>query len=199
MKPTFGERNVSRLLEQLPNRKHFFWRAQPRLNHPRLTHLQPDFIVVGAYLGVLVLEIKDWVEVLEVDQEKMRIRRRDGTVLEQENPVRVAQDYCYALMDMLKARAELLFQYGKLRGKLTFPVGYAVIFSNLSQQVLQQGVAVNIWREGEVFGAEALKSPEAFEKCAHQSALAVSDQASDHAIHAGCHSRRDRSAFDRQG
>jgi hypothetical protein len=163
MKPTFGERNVSRLLEQLPNRKHFFWRAQPRLNHPRLTHLQPDFIVVGAYLGVLVLEIKDWVEVLEVDQEKMRIRRRDGTVLEQENPVRVAQDYCYALMDMLKERAELLFQRGKLRGKLTFPVGYAVIFSNLSQQVLQQGVAVNVWRAGEVFGAEALKSPEALE------------------------------------
>jgi len=94
MKPTFGERNVSRLLEQLPNRKHFFWRAQPRLSHPRLAHLQPDFIVVGAYLGVLVLEIKDWVEVLEVDQERMRIRRRDGTVLEQENPVRIAQDYC---------------------------------------------------------------------------------------------------------
>ena len=149
MKPTFGERNVGRLLEQLPNRKHFFWRAQPRLNHPRLTHLQPDFIVVGAYLGVLVLEIKDWVEVLEVDQDKMRIRRRDGTELEQENPVRVAQDYCYALMDMLKARAELLFHDGKLRGKLTFPVGYAVIFSNLSQQVIQQGVEVNIWRAGE--------------------------------------------------
>ncbi|MBO9309435.1 MAG: UvrD-helicase domain-containing protein [Chloroflexi bacterium] len=163
MKPTFGERSVSRLLGQLPNRRHFFWRAQPRLNHPRLTHLQPDFIVVGAYLGVVVLEIKDWVEVLEADQERMRIRRRDGTVLEQENPVRVAQDYCFALMDMLKVRAELLVQSGRLRGKLTFPVGYAVIFSNLPQQVLQQGIEVNVWRAGEVFGAEALKSPEALE------------------------------------
>lgn len=163
MKPTFGELHISRLLAQLPNRKHFFWRAQPRLNHERLTHLQPDFIVVGAYLGVIVLEVKDWVAVLEADQDRMRIRRRDGVELDVENPVRVAQDYCHALMDMLKERAELLYERGKLRGKLTFPVGYAVIFSNLPQQVLQQGIDINVWRSGEVFGAEVLKSPEALE------------------------------------
>jgi hypothetical protein len=160
---TFSEKRISKLLERLPNRKYFFWHEQPRLNHARLKHLQPDFIVIGAKLGVVVLEVSDWIAVLEADQTRLRVQKRDGTVIEQENPVRIAQDYCFALMDLLRERADLLHQRGKLRGKLTFPVGYAAIFPYLSQQAIQQGISANIWREGEVFGAEALKSPEAFE------------------------------------
>lgn len=164
MQPTYGENRVRSLLENLPNRKQFFWRAEPRLYNQRTARLQPDFIVVGAYLGVLVLEIKDWVAILEATQDQVIIRRRDGTQMMQDNPVRAAQDYAYALMDMLRARAELLHQNGKHQGRLTFPVGYAVILPNLPQAIIQQGIESNIWREGEVIGREALSSPEVFEE-----------------------------------
>ncbi|MCS6872042.1 MAG: UvrD-helicase domain-containing protein [Anaerolineae bacterium] len=164
MQPTYGERLVCTLLEKLPNRKHFFWRAEPRLNHQRTARLQPDFIVVGTYLGVLVLEVKDWVAILEATQDQVIVRQRDGKQVTQDNPVRIAQDYAHALMDMLKMRAELLHQSGKYQGRLIFPVGYAVIFPNLQQAVIQQAVEANIWREGEVIGREALSSPEAFEE-----------------------------------
>lgn len=164
MRPTYGENRVRTLLESLSNRKHFFWRAEPRLAHQRTAHLQPDFIVVGAYLGVVVLEIKDWVAIREATQDRVIIRRRDGTEMQQENPVRVAQDYAYALMDMFQKRAELLHQNGRYRGRLTFPVGYAVVLPNLPQAIIQQGIEHNIWREGEVIGPEQLRTPEAFEQ-----------------------------------
>jgi hypothetical protein len=164
MQPTYGENRVRSLLENLPNRRHFFWKAEPRLNHQRTARLQPDFVVVGARLGVLVLEVKDWVEILEVTQDRVIVRRRDGTQMEQENPVRAARDYAHVLMDMLKARAELLHQNGRHQGKLTFPVSYTVILPNLPQAIIQQGIESNIWREGEVIGREALSSPEVFEE-----------------------------------
>jgi thymidine kinase len=168
MQPTFGEQRVAKLLSNLPNKQHFFWKAEPRLNHAHSAHLQPDFIVVSAYSGVIVLEIKDWVKILKANQDQLTIRRRDGTEMDYINPVRTAQQYAHNLIDIFRGRAELLHNKGKYKGKLTFPVAYAVVLSNISSEIIQQGVNHNIWREGEIISREALRSPSTFEEALSQ-------------------------------
>lgn len=174
MQPTFGEQRVTKLLNNLPNKQHFFWKAEPRLNHAHSAHLQPDFIVVGAYLGVIVLEVKDWVKIVTATQDQLTIRRRDGTEMNQTNPIRIAQTYAHNLRDMFKERAELLHNRGKYQGKLNFPVAYAVVLSNISREIVQQCIDHNIWREGEIIDREALRSPSAFEEALSQIPMAFS-------------------------
>jgi Nuclease-related domain/AAA domain len=66
---------------------------------------QPDFIVVGPELGILVLEVKDWNIINNtydlLGQYKIKVTRRDGTQYEPKHPWRQAESYKYALKGLL--------------------------------------------------------------------------------------------------
>ena len=68
----------------------------------------PDFVVVGADLGLVVLEVKDWrlKSILEVKADQIRLRQGEGE-LDVLNPVRQVRGYLLKAVDALKRRPRL--------------------------------------------------------------------------------------------
>ena len=102
---TFGEELVlNKLRANLP--RDFVVYVECPLRDTRNLRF-PDFIVLTNY-GVLVLEVKDWVEILKADAYGGDIRTRSGEVRHEKNPVLTARDFALALTNMLKKRPELV-------------------------------------------------------------------------------------------
>jgi len=91
---THGEKLTLRKLESsLPN--DFYVYVECPLQHHRIQRF-PDFIVVCNF-GVVVLEVKDWVQIVEANKYEAKIRRRDGRLSHEKNPVLDARD-CATLL-----------------------------------------------------------------------------------------------------
>src|SRR5262245_37923835 len=111
---TYGEKLIASLLAKFPT-KQYFYKAQLHIPY-RGNNLKPDFVIVLRNKGVAVVEVKDWVEILNADQESIEIRRRDGERMTQRNPALVVEEYAYALTDRFKERQELCERYqGKIK------------------------------------------------------------------------------------
>ena len=75
--PTYGEKLLNKLLRDLP-RKQFFYHYEPQLNTADGHSSKPDFVAVAALLGVVVIEVKDWVKLTGGDQQLIRTVRSNG-------------------------------------------------------------------------------------------------------------------------
>ena len=95
-RPTYGEKLLSNLLRDLPP-KQFFFHYEPQIVKADGRSSKPDFIIVSALLGVIVLEVKDWVKVVSGNQETIQTIRSDGTPMIHDNPLRIAEGYAYDL------------------------------------------------------------------------------------------------------
>lgn len=155
--PTYGEKLLNRLLRELP-RKQFFYHHEPRLVRPDGRSSKPDFVIVSALLGVVVLEVKDWTKLTGGDQRLIHTLRGDGAPASYENPLRTAERYAYDLKRRFEARAELWEQY-KGRQCLKFPWQCMVALPRISQRVIEQFEKKGIWPRGVVIGRERLASP----------------------------------------
>ncbi len=155
--PTYGEKLLNRLLRDLP-RKQFFFHYEPQLNQPDGQSSKPDFVIVSALLGVVVLEVKDWVKLTGGDQRTIHTTRSDGKPASYENPLRTAEGYAYDLKKRFEERAELWEQY-KGRTALRFPWQVMVALPRISQSIVQQFEKKGIWPRGCVIGKELLASP----------------------------------------
>src|SRR5687768_15926979 len=109
-RPTYGETLLNRLLRDLPN-KHIFHHYEPQIITPDGKSSKPDFIIVSALLGVVVLEVKDWVKIASGSQQTIQTIRSDGVPMIYDNPMRTAEGYAYDLKKRSEARAELWEQY----------------------------------------------------------------------------------------
>lgn len=154
---TYGEKLLNRLLRDLP-RKQFFYHYEPQLIAPDGQTSKPDFVVVSALLGVVVVEVKDWVKLQGGDQRLIHTLRSDGKPASYENPVRRAEGYAYDLKKRFEDRAELWEQY-KGRKALKFPWQVLIALPRISQSVIQQFEKKGIWPRGVVIGKEQLASP----------------------------------------
>ncbi len=159
---TFGEQKVERLLRRLPrNRYHYI--HEPQLNSDHSSRL-PDFVLLSAQLGVIVIEVKDWVHITGGDQREIHtIRKADRKPQTYENPVRTAQKYAYHLKDLFEKRVELWEQH-RGRTRLKFPWEVMVILPNISQRVIAQFEQIGVWAKGQVIGEELLRDPNQFEQ-----------------------------------
>ena len=84
---TFGEQHIDTLLRKLVSRrKDLFYVTEPAIKADRSLHVHPDFVIVSAKQGVIVLEVKDWIKILEADQKHIIIQRRDGSKSKEPNP-----------------------------------------------------------------------------------------------------------------
>ncbi|MBL8160629.1 MAG: NERD domain-containing protein, partial [Anaerolineae bacterium] len=155
--PTYGEKLLNRLLRDLP-RKQFFYHHEPRIVRPDGRSSKPDFVIINALLGVVVLEVKDWTKLVGGDQQIIHTIRGDGAQASYENPLRTAEGYAYDLKRRFEARAELWEQY-KGRKCLKFPWQCMVALPRISQSVIQQFEKKGIWPRGVVIGKELLASP----------------------------------------
>jgi hypothetical protein len=111
----------------------------------------PDFIVLTTF-GVIVLEVKDWVEIIEADKYHAKIRTRRGRVYKHKNPVNAARDFAHILARKLEVVPQLLREERKLK----IPWGYATVLPNLPSSVISQ--LRKPWGQAQVLGVRDLES-----------------------------------------
>lgn len=147
-KATFGEKQVLRLLSASlpPNFQIYVECPLPT----RYGHRFPDFIVLCNF-GVIVLEVKDWVQIVEADRYYARIRRRSGEVARERNPVIIAKGFAELLATELQTIPQLL----KRSHKLNVPWGYAAILPRLPLSIITQ--LRRAWGDANTLGLDDLK------------------------------------------
>lgn len=126
---TYGEQRVLQLLSDLPE-DYIVWPELP-INADYVTY--PDFTVLHSRIGVCVLEVKDWVEIVSANPSTFRVRTREGQDREEKNPLTGAHVKATKIADKLQREPLLLQTSGQHRGKLKVPYGSAVVFPNLSR------------------------------------------------------------------
>lgn len=123
-KATYGEKMVYKNLKSNLPRDYTVYVECP-INKKRQQKF-PDFVVLTNF-GFIVLEVKDWVQILEADKTGVKIRERSGHECRHRNPVDIAREYALDLTNELNASP--LFRYASQ--KVVPPWGYAAIFPNI--------------------------------------------------------------------
>jgi len=132
---TPGEKRVFKLLQEAlqPDEEFLVW------YEPRAIDRYPDFIVWGQYVGLLVIEVKDWVasQIVEMNSKTFKLTV-NGKIQERLNPLEQARDSTNKIMEKLKKVPSFVHKGGKHNGKLKFPVGYCVVFTNITRKQAQE-------------------------------------------------------------
>lgn len=132
LRMTAGEKRVASALEHHLEDDYLLWFDVP-VGHKQL---HPDFIILHPDRGVSILEVKDWKleHIQKVTRTSVTLLTPDG-VKEVKNPLQQARDYTLAVCKMLERDVALVSPSGSLHaGKLIFPYGYGVVFSNISRK-----------------------------------------------------------------
>jgi hypothetical protein len=91
---TSGEKRVLDLLSSsLPS--DFYVYVECPLHDKKMERM-PDFIILTTF-GIVVLEVKDWVEILEADKFYAKIRSRAGAIYHKKSPVGQAREFAQIL------------------------------------------------------------------------------------------------------
>ncbi|MFM2341316.1 MAG: hypothetical protein RLZZ592_969 [Pseudomonadota bacterium] len=123
-----GERRVLDQLRQCLDDRHLVWHDLP----VGATARQPDFIVLGPGLGLLLLEVKDWklATIRQATPDQVELATASGPV-RTAHPLRQARDHAMALADALQRDPALVHDDGPHRGRLAFRYGWGAVMSNL--------------------------------------------------------------------
>lgn len=149
-KATHGEKMVLRYLKQnLP--KEFAVYVECPLPGKRM-HRYPDFIVLTNY-GVIVLEVKDWIQIEWVNRYNAQIRMRNNKPRKVGNPVDQARDIAILLANELRSIRDTF----RDRGQMDIPWGYAVVLPNLPTSTITQ--LRGAWGEEFVLNTDDLDPP----------------------------------------
>lgn len=112
----------------------------------------PDFIVATNY-GVVIIEVKDWVQIESLDPQSCLIRTRNNDTMRKKNPVDTAREMGFVL--------ESLFHEKQLKKQLSgSPIGwgYMAVLPNLQPAAISQAKAV--WGDDRVLSQFELKNPD---------------------------------------
>jgi len=136
---TVGEKRTYGLLQDLLPDDFTVW------YEPVVQGRYPDFTLLAGSFGLLVLEAKGWYpkQLIKVsDQDVELLRTVDGQehVERHKNPIRQVREYLFGLMDELcrPEYAILRNADGDHQGKLCFPCGYGVLFTNITRAQLDE-------------------------------------------------------------
>jgi hypothetical protein len=132
---TSGEKRLAERLEQKLDDDYLLWYDVPV--GPKQTH--PDFVIIHPRRGLLILEVKDW----KLDTIRSATRERfeiapDGQLKVVINPVMQARHCAMQVVNALQRDPQLVQADGPYQGKLAFPWGHGVVFTNISRQQFEQ-------------------------------------------------------------
>jgi hypothetical protein len=130
-----GERRVLQQLKQCLDDAHLVWHNVPIGPRAR----QPDFVVLGPRLGLLLLEVKDWrcSTVAHATPDAVVLRTERGPVTDH-HPLRQARDYAMELVDLMQRDPALVHDDGPFRGRLLFPYGWGAVLSGMRRSEVDQ-------------------------------------------------------------
>ena len=118
----------------------------------------PDYIIVSPEWGIIILEVKDWKEILEADGTTALIRLSDRREIRLKSPVEQAKEAAFLLADKLSADRRLLHDAGKYKGLLRVPYAFAGVLPNLSSFSEAVKTLKTLWGESRVFGYDDLET-----------------------------------------
>ena len=137
-----GERRLAERLEQKLDADYLLWHNVPI--GPKQTH--PDFVVLHARRGLLVLETKDWRL-----QTVQNATRQAWTILDNGrpkvviNPLAQARHCAIQVVNALERDPQLVHAEGPHKGKLAFPWGHGVVFTRITRKEFEtSGLAETI-------------------------------------------------------
>ena len=128
---TPGERRLAERLEQKLEDDYLLWWDVPI--GPKQT--RPDFVVLHPRRGALVLEVKDW----RLDTIRSATRERfeivpDGQPKVVMSPLQQARHCAIQVVNALERDPQLVEGSGPFQGKLAFPWGHGVVFTNITRK-----------------------------------------------------------------
>lgn len=102
---------------------------------PEVNGKRPDFLIIGPYLGLLVLEVKDYTlnTLHSLTHDEWVINSTSAGMVTVKSPLKQARDYMFDIQNLLKKDGNLTHQEGKYLGKLKFPCGFGTVFTRLTQ------------------------------------------------------------------
>ncbi|KGX91717.1 3'-5' exonuclease [Pontibacillus marinus] len=103
---------------------------------PEIDGKRPDFVIIGPYLGLLVLEVKDYTmnTLHQFNVDEWLINTSSNGMQKVKSPLKQAMEYMFTIQDKLKKDINLIHHEGKYQSKLKFPCGYGTVFTRLSQE-----------------------------------------------------------------
>lgn len=132
-KATEGEKKVHRFLREAakPHADFIAWYEPPI----GIVGSEPDFVLFGKNLGLLVFEVKDWtlhqIKAYTPFEFTLRIA---GKTEKRTNPDKQAKGYVNALMERVKAFPEFISDLTGHEGGLKIPIGRMVVFPNVERR-----------------------------------------------------------------
>jgi len=130
---TDGERKVFRFIREAakPHKDFICWYEPPVGSAGK----EPDFILFGKKIGLLVIEVKDWTahQIVSYNPHQFTLRV-SGKDKKKTNPDRQARGYVNTLKERLSAVPEFLSDLPKYQGRLEIPIGRMVVFPNISRE-----------------------------------------------------------------
>src|SRR6266700_901539 len=136
---TNGEKRVFRLLRDAlqPDEDFLVW------FEPQAIKKRPDFLVWSHELGLLVIEVKDWVigQIRSMTPNQWQIERRPGIVALCDSPIEQARKCFIQFKQLFEKSGSLCHNNPTKPGRLRFPIGYSAIFTNITRgEAAQQGI-----------------------------------------------------------
>lgn len=129
---TAGERRLFHVLkEHLPDDYVVYY-------EPEIHGKRPDFVIIGPDLGLVVLEVKDYVKstLYALNKDEWQLRTSSGELTTVKSPMKQAREYVFHIANFLKRDKSLVHLDGKYIGNLKFPYGFGVVLTRLSQKDL---------------------------------------------------------------
>jgi hypothetical protein len=128
---TAGERRLAERLEQKLDADYLLWFDVPV--GPKQTH--PDFVLIHPRRGVLILETKDWrLDTIHQASREAWTLMVDGRPKVVINPAAQARHCAIQVVNALERDAPLVHADGPHQGKLAFPWGSGVVFTNITRK-----------------------------------------------------------------
>jgi len=125
-----GERRFAQRLASFLEDDYLVWYDIPVGRQRRC----PDFIVLHPARGLLFLEVKDWklATIQGITPERVTLELNHGRKIVS-NPLEQARQYAYTVINLLERDPQLVCNDGRYTGKLCFPYGYGVVYTNISR------------------------------------------------------------------
>lgn len=138
-KATLGEKRVYALLRDALPDEFIVW------YEPVVAGRHPDFSLLAADFGLLMLEVKGWYagQIARANDREIEIHRSEGGGVKVEvhqHPRLQVREYVLGLVNELARREHSILHQpgGEHRGKLCFPYGFGVILTNITREQLDQ-------------------------------------------------------------
>ena len=127
---TEGEGQFYKFLEVAakPDSRHITWYT------PNIEGKEPDFILFGQNVGLIIFEVKDWMldQIREANPQYFRLQV--GYDIEsRKSPFQQARDYQYNLVDKIKADGQLISRDAAHHGNIKIPFHHGVVFPNINK------------------------------------------------------------------